>query len=287
MVIEVSTSKDTKIVVGYQLNVDKKEGILNLSNYIGDNLVGKQDPIVISTDEEKIDAEQFIAAFSQTSSNLENRISDKDSAEIKAIPLLGVLFAPYTAGALSALYSYLVANWTAIAVAGIATAGVYNADDLFDYLETYLFNHYIEYWRSSTAANHMSGATVDNIVRRDNSPTKIYYGPSTDQFLLVFDIPSGLTGAVNRYLNKIPSGAPYDFSAYNLTNYKLMVFFDPGNEKLYHAHVRYSTYANQDIEYMRYKNKLTMRLWPTPVQVNNQYLNSNPIQELSPNQLKK
>mgnify|MGYP000943451895 CR=1 FL=1 len=282
LIIEISAPNSIKIVLDYQLNVDQREGILNLSNYLGENLVGKQEPIVISTDEQKINAEQFINDFYQTTSNLTNRISDNEDAEIMALP---VLLVPYTAAALSALYSFIVANWSTIAIAGIATAGVYNADSLYEYLRTKLFNIEIAYILTSSAVKHMSGATINNIVKRNNSPIQIYYGPSTDKFLLVFNIPNGLTGAVHDYLNK--TGAPYTYPSYNLTGYKLLVLFNPGNKQLYHAHLRYSNYANQDIEYMRYHNKLTMRLLPTPVQTNNQYLQQNPIPSLSDNQLKK
>ena len=138
----------------------------------------------------------------------------------------------------------------------------------------------------SSAVKHLERSCVSSITMNRN-PSEAYYGiASATTVLLVYSIPTGTQCWAKNSLEKDSIESRVYDRQVDVSNYKLIVLWNPASGSLFHAHLRRDADVSQDIEFMPYKNSLVFRLLPKPFLVEPHYaLPGNPIDSLGSTQL--
>lgn len=129
----------------------------------------------------------------------------------------------------------------------------------------------------NSGVKHIERATIQDIMRRGKGKYKAYYSKQQNKILLVYRIDKGVKGNVSRLWED-----EWMYTARNvdLTGFYLFVLLGANNKVVFHAELRYGPFANTNLEYMRYKNDLTYRLFPLPIINEPKYLGPNTVPEI-------
>lgn len=180
------------------------------------------------------------------------------------------------AGALSSagLYPFIIANLPTILVGGAVIGVGIGAYFLFNHLVQNLETAVPVY--TGSIARHLESDAVVEITKK-RTYTDLYYSPVNDRAMIVYNIDEHIYGDVSS-----PMGIPYLRTHYgvDLYGFKLIVLVElnhnkEGSEtKFYHAEIRRGVHASRQIEFMRYKNQMTVQLYRNP-SVDNKYLDTD------------
>ncbi len=153
-----------------------------------------------------------------------------------------------------------------------------------------------DFTRSGT--KHMEAAlttTIANQIKNDknnNGDLQIFTNSLNGsnlgkKILVVYDVKTDATGLVNRHLgntvngHKVNPGIPDE--RMNLKGYTVFIIYDHLQNKVFHAHFTPTVYRGTELHYNRLLGGFNVRIYPTPVIINNSYLedfNRSPSDQL-------
>ncbi|VTR42765.1 hypothetical protein [Paenibacillus lautus] len=142
-----------------------------------------------------------------------------------------------------------------------------------------------DFTRSGT--KHMEAAlttTIANQIKNDKNNdgdlqifTNSLNGSNlAKKILVVYDVTTDATGLVNRHLGntvngpKVNPGIPDE--RMNLKGYTVFIIYDHQQNKVFHAHFTPTAYRGTELHYNRLLGGFNIRIYPTPVIINNSYL---------------
>ncbi|MCT4687977.1 hypothetical protein [Vallitalea sp.] len=179
----------------------------------------------------------------------------------------GVLSGVGLCSALTASYPLIIAGGVLVG-AGIGAYALYNhlANNLEMTVPVY----------TNSLDKHLEKSAVIDITKK-HTYTDLYYSPVTDKAMIVYNIDEHIFSDVSS-----PMGIPYFRTHHNvdLFGFKLIVLVelnhrDDGNEtKFFHAEIRRGVHASRQIEFMRYKNQMSVQMYRNP-SIDNKYLDKN------------
>ncbi len=121
-----------------------------------------------------------------------------------------------------------------------------------------------------SSEKHLSKNCLDTV--RKNAPTELYYSPRQVVFMAIFDVPKDLKCDINALMDQdSQKSKTYSNKNYNITGYKLFVLYgfdvQTGTKnQIFHAHLRTNAKALIETTFLRYKNQLTWKILPSPVE---------------------
>lgn len=227
----------------------------------------------------KMDTYAFTTGASVKSVETINNKQEEESIDNTGILRSGTIRSFSDAGVLrlgalggAGLCSFIAANLPAILVGGAIIGTGVGAYALYNHLVNNLEATIpIDY--ASSIDKHLEGVAVKEITRK-KLYAKIYYSPVYDKAMVVYDIDEHILADVTN-----PMGLPKIRTHFNvdLFGFKLITLYqlDPTDDgtkgKFFHAEIRRGVQASRQIEYLRYKNKMTVEIYPNP-SVENKYL---------------
>jgi|GEM_PF-1872826 len=99
------------------------------------------------------------------------------------------------------------------------------------------------------------------------------------KILVVYDVKMDAIGLVNRHLGNFVNGPKVNpripDERMNLKGYTVFIIYDHIDRKVIHAHFTPTQYRGTELHYNRLLGGFNVRIYPTPVIINNSYLTQN------------
>ncbi len=119
---------------------------------------------------------------------------------------------------------------------------------------------------TESTRKHLEESCVNTI--RKTAPVNVYYSSRNKIIMAIFEVPKGLQCWVNNSLDTNSTLTKRYDRKIDLTGYKLLVLYGfSGNNvnQVFHAHLRWGGKIDREIEFYRYKEKMTYRVIPLPI----------------------